>query len=279
MKKKLIAVAVAGTLAAPIAIADVAVSGSARGGVKYNGSEWTIGNAGSRLRFKASGDLGNDQSVYMAYEFGVDLGKGSIEAGPTNRLTYVGIRGGWGSLSLGTQWSTLFNTVGTFIDKSIIHGGLGYWGNGGGQYRMANSVAFTTQAGPLWAMADAQLSEGGGNVDRSTIGGTLKLGNVTLGAGYQDNSSTDFTGVGAAMHLAGIALSGGWTKIATVGSGYAVSANLADITLSFEDSDSVPDPGIGYHHKIGIGRGAKVIIELVNDGTNTKGAGILRMDF
>ena len=46
MQKKLIAAAVAGALATPLAIADVAVSGSVRGAVKYDGTEWTMGNAG-----------------------------------------------------------------------------------------------------------------------------------------------------------------------------------------------------------------------------------------
>ena len=79
MQKKLIAAAVAGALATPLAIADVAVSGSVRGAVKYDGTEWTMGNSGSRLRFKASSDLGNGQSAYMNYEFGVDSGKGTIQ--------------------------------------------------------------------------------------------------------------------------------------------------------------------------------------------------------
>jgi len=43
MHKKLIAAAVAGALAAPVAVADghgVAVSGSIRTGVLYDGTEW-----------------------------------------------------------------------------------------------------------------------------------------------------------------------------------------------------------------------------------------------
>ena len=123
MQKKLIAAAVAGALVAPSVMADVSVSGSIRTGVEYTGSEWQVADNFSRLRFKASSDLGNGQSAYMNYEFRVNSAQGSIVTGDTQRLSYVGIKGDWGSLSLGAQWSTAFNTVGTFIDKSNRYGG------------------------------------------------------------------------------------------------------------------------------------------------------------
>ena len=280
MQKKLIAVAIAGALAAPAAIADVAVSGSIRTGVEYTGSEWRVSDNFSRLRFKSSSDLGNGQSAYMNYEFRVHSDTGHINGtGPTQRLSYVGIKGDWGSLSLGSQWSTLFNTVGTFIDKSHRFGGVGYWGNGGGQYRMKDSVAFTTQAGPVWLMADAQMSAGGDDLDRATIGGTFSVGGASLGAAWQDNGSADFTGVGVSMSLAGLALSGGFTDVSGVGSGYGITGSISGIRLAYEDSDSYADPQVWGNYEIGLGGGAKAIIELMNDGTDTAGIGMLRMDF
>ena len=282
MQKKLIAAAVAGALATPLAIADVAVSGSVRGAVKYDGasSEWTMGNSGSRLRFKASSDLGNGQSAYMNYEFGVDSGLGSIQTGKTSRLAYVGIKGDWGSMSLGAQWSTMFNVVGTYIDKSNIYGGLGYWGNGSGPYRNANSVAVSTNIGGFGISADAVMSSGGDDIDAGTIGTNINVGAVSVGLAHGDHSNgKDMTGIGASINLAGIGLSGGWTDVSNVGSGYGVNGKLAGITLAYENSDSAADPMIWGHYAVGLGGGAKVIIEIANDGTDTKGAGILRLDF
>ena len=210
MQKKLIAAAIAGALATPLAVADVAVSGSVRGAVKYDGSSWTMGNAGSRLRFKANSDLGNGQSAFVNYEFGVDSGKGSIQTGKTSRLAYVGIKGDWGQLSLGAQWSTMFNVVGTYIDKSNIHGGLGYWGNGSGPYRNANAVYVSTNIGGFGISADAVMSSGGDDIDAGTIGTNINVGAVSMGLAYGDHSNgKDMTGVGAAINLAGIGLSGG----------------------------------------------------------------------
>jgi len=275
MQKKLIAVAIAGALAAPAAIADVAVSGSIRTGVEYTGSEWRVSDNFSRLRFKSSSDLGNGQSAYMGYEFRVNSAQGSIVTGNTQRLSYVGIKGDWGSLSLGSQWSTLFNTVGTFIDPSNRYGGTG---NTCVQYRMKDSVAFTTQAGPVWVMADAQMSAGGDDLDRATIGGTFSVGGASVGAAWQDHGASDCTGVGASMSIGGVSLSGGYTSTQNGNNGFGINAKIAGIWLDYEEAGS-GDGVITGNYGIGLGGGAKAIIELSNDGTNTMGIGMLRMDF
>ena len=275
MQKKLIAVAIAGALAAPVAIADVAVSGSIRTGVEYTGSEWQVADNYSRLRFKSSSDLGNGQSAYMGYEFRVNSAQGSIVTGNTQRLSYVGIKGDWGSLSLGSQWSTLFNTVGTFIDPSNRYGGTG---NTCVQYRMKDSVAFTTQAGPVWVMADAQMSAGGDDLDRATIGGTFSVGGASVGAAWQDHGASDCTGVGASMSIGGVSLSGGYTSTQNGNNGFGINAKIAGIWLDYEEAGS-GDGVITGNYGIGLGGGAKAIIELSNDGTNTMGIGMLRMDF
>ena len=275
MQKKLIAVAIAGALAAPAAIADVAVSGSIRTGVEYTGSEWQVADNYSRLRFKSSSDLGNGQSAYMGYEFRVNSAQGSIVTGNTQRLSYVGIKGDWGSLSLGSQWSTLFNTVGTFIDPSNRYGGTG---NTCVQYRMKDSVAFTTQAGPVWVMADAQMSAGGDDLDRATIGGTFSVGGASLGAAWQDNGSSDCTGVGASMSIGGVSLSGGYTSTQNGNNGFGINAKIAGIWIDYEEAGD-GDGAITGNYAVGLGGGAKAIIELHNNGTDTKGIGMLRMDF
>jgi len=279
MQKKLIAAAVAGALATPVAIADVAVSGSIRTGVEYTGTEWAVSDNYSRLRFKASSDLGNGQSAFMNYEFRVVSDTAQVNTGATQRLSYVGIKGDWGSLSMGAQWSTLFNVVGTFVDKSNRYGGLGYWGGGGGQYRMADSVYVSTSLGGLSVSGDVQMANGGDDLDRATIGANLGIGGVAIGAAWQDNGNADFTGVGASISLAGVGLSGGFSDTNGSGSGFGVNANIAGLVVAYEEHDGTADALIWGHYGIGLGGGAKAIIELANDGTNTKGMGMLRMDF
>ena len=83
----------------------------------------------------------------------------------------------------------------------------------------------------------------------------------------------------APCSLAGVALSGGFTDVNNVGSGYGINAKLAGIRVAYEDSDSYADGQIWGNYAIGLGGGAKAIIEIMNDGTDTKGIGMLRMDF
>ncbi len=275
MQKKLIAAAVAGALATPVAIADVAVSGSIRTGVEYTGSEWQVADNFSRLRFKASSDLGNGQSAYMGYEFRVNSAQGSIVTGNTQRLSYVGIKGDWGSLSLGSQWSTLFNTVGTFIDKSNRYGGTA---NTCIQYRMKDSVYLSTNLGGFSISADGQMSAGGDDLDRATIGTNLNIGGVSIGAAWQDHGNNDCTGIGASLSLAGISLSGGFVDQANGDNGFGINGSIAGIWVDYEEAGDA-DGVITGNYAIGLGGGAKAIIELSNDGTDTKGIGMLRMDF
>ena len=277
MQKKLIAAAVAGALATPVAIADVAVSGSIRTGVEYTGSEWQVADNYSRLRFKASSDLGNGQSAYMGYEFRVNSAQGSIVTGNTQRLSYVGIKGDWGSLSLGSQWSTLFNTVGTFIDKSNRYGGAA---NTCIQYRMKDSVYLSTNLGGFSVSGDLQMNgDGDGDeLDRATIGTNLNIGGVSIGAAWQDHGDNDCTGIGASLSLAGISLSGGFVDQANGDNGFGINGSIAGIWLDYEEAGDA-DGVITGNYAIGLGGGAKAIIELTNNGTDTAGIGMLRMDF
>ena len=68
-----------------------------------------------------------------------------------------------------------------------------------GQYRMSHSVSYQR----CWdqncykaLFTDVQM-EGGdySNIDRATAGGNWQIGNLVLGAAYQDHGGDDFSGV------------------------------------------------------------------------------------
>jgi len=279
MQKKLIAAAVAGALATPVAIADVMVGGSIRNGVYYDGSEWAVVDNASRLHFRSSADLGNGQSAFMNYEFTVKSAQGSIGTGDTQRLTFVGLKGDWGSLSLGSQWSTVFNTVGTFCAAGMYHGGICHTGSGG-QYRMKDSVYLSTNLGGFSVSGDLQMnSDSGDDLDRATIGTNINIGAISIGAAWQDNGSNDFTGIGASMDLAGVALSGAFTSGDTSGDGFGVNAKIAGIKLGYEEHDSVADGVVWGNYSLGLGGGTFANFEIGNDGTDTTGIAYLQLNF
>ena len=279
MNKKLLVAAIAGTLAAPIAIADVAVSGSIRVGLQgaSDGTDttWQVRNGGSRLRFKASEDLGNGQAAYVTYEFGVDAGGGSIGGGARNRLTEVGIKGGWGSLSLGSQWSTQWSMVGTHIDKSQAFGGQGYQG----QYRMNNSIRYKTSMGALAVGVDAQMRSGGDDVDSATIGFGGSMGSLKYGVAWRDNGDSDYTGIGFGANLGDMKLSGGWSSVDGGNSGSNINiGGIAGMWFSYGKVSGSDGALVGtYIHKVG--KSTSVRLEAKAQDDDNRGIVILRKEF
>ena len=279
MNKKLLVAAIAGTLAAPIAVADVAVSGSIRvalsGDSDGTDTAWTVGNSGSRLRFKASEDLGNGQSAYVTYEFGVDAGKGSIQTGNTSRLTEVGIKGGWGSIAMGSVWSTGWSMVGTHIDKSNAFGGQGYQG----QYRMNNSVRYKTSMGALSVGIDGQMRSGGDDVDSATVGFGGSMGALKYGMAWRDNGDSDYTGIGFGTKMGDLSISGGWSDVDGGNSGSNINiGRIAGIWMSYGKVSGSDGAFVAnYHHKVG--KSTTLRVEARAQDDNNAGILILRKEF
>lgn len=122
MKKSIIALAVAAALATPLAAqADTILYGSARVSVDYNDEDnianrfkgdgyWDVVNNDSRLGVLGSEDLGGGLSAIYQYEFGVDVTEGgNFES---NRPKFVGLKGGFGSITLGTQETPYYQVAG-----------------------------------------------------------------------------------------------------------------------------------------------------------------------
>ena len=279
MNKKLLAAAIAGTLAAPVAIADVAVSGSIRvaveGASDGTDTSWAVKNSGSRLRFKASEDLGNGQSAYVTYEFGVDAGKGSIQTGNTSRLTEVGIKGGWGSIAMGSVWSTVWSMVGTHIDKSNAFGGQGYQG----KYRINHAVRYKTSMGALNLGMDAQMLSGGDDVDNASIGFGGSMGSLKYGLAYRDDGDNDYTGVGFGTKMGDLSISGGWSDKDGGNSGSNINiGRIAGIWMSYGKVSGSDGAFVAnYHHKVG--KSTTVRVEARAQDDNNAGILILRKEF
>jgi len=279
MNKKLLAAAIAGTLAAPVAIADVAVSGSIRVGVQgaSDGTDttWSIKNGGSRLRFKASEDLGNGQSAYVNYEFGVDAGKGAIQTGNTSRVTEVGIKGGWGSIAMGSLWSTVWSMVGTHIDKSNAFGGQGYQG----KYRINHAVRYKTSMGALNLGMDAQMLSGGDDVDNASIGFGGSMGSLKYGLAYRDDGDNDYTGIGFGTKMGDLSISGGWSDKDGGNSGSNINiGRIAGIWMSYGKVSGSDGAFVAnYHHKVG--KSTTVRVEARAQDDNNAGIVILRKEF
>ncbi|MCC6134207.1 MAG: porin [Candidatus Contendobacter sp.] len=208
MKKSVLALAIAAALAAPLAAqADTILYGSARVSVDYNEDDnlfndfdgqgaWDVVNNASRLGVMGSEDLGGGLSAVYQYEFGVDVTEGGNFSG--NRPKFVGLKGGFGTLTMGTQTTPYYEVLGVndIFNTSLSFGPtvwLGGFTNGfsadfngngnansqGSMERVSNSIYYSTpdfsgfSASAILVMA--------GSVD---IGGTTFLTNKA--AGYSD---------------------------------------------------------------------------------------------
>jgi len=124
MRTSAIALAVAAALSgSAVAQADTTLYGSARVSVDYNDtnapegsglsdppSNWDVVNNLSRLGVQGSEDLGDGLSAIYQFEFGVDISEGGNFN--SNRPKWVGLKGGFGTVSMGTQWTPYYNVTG-----------------------------------------------------------------------------------------------------------------------------------------------------------------------
>ena len=116
MKKSAIALAVTAALAASAATyAETTLYGSVRGGIEHfdpsDGEDaWVIRDESSRMGVKGSEDLGNGLSAIYQAEFGFNIVDNNGLA--SGREQWVGLKGGFGSVKIGTTEAPFYQAIG-----------------------------------------------------------------------------------------------------------------------------------------------------------------------
>lgn len=214
MKKSVLALATAAVLAAPLAVqADTILYGSARASIDYEDVEssyvrlpdgrlqrnlvgssgWDVVNNSSRLGVLGSEDLGGGLSAVYQYEFGVDLTEGgNFES---NRPKLVGLKGGFGTLTIGTQETPYYHVAGVVdvfnTDKAL--GTTAFLGGsfnglslnpandrdlgGGALFRLENSLYYITPDFSGFT-AEAMLVMNGSRNDSAGYSNGIDLWNI-----------------------------------------------------------------------------------------------------
>ena len=196
MNKKLIAVAVAGVVAAPAAYADISAYGRINNRIVIaDNDDVNMETSGSRFGFKGSGDMGNGMSAFARYEFSTTTDHAGDSGGLGSRLSFVGMSGPFGSVSLGQQWSAYFQNLGTHASLNIIKGPGQI-----GPFRTGNTIQYANTLGPVSLKLDARVDDaddGGGN----GVGGGVTItpmDNFTLAGAFDSNDDADKDTVGIA---------------------------------------------------------------------------------
>jgi predicted porin len=205
MKKSLIALAVAATVATPMVASAVALQpagdqdsinlyGSFRPQYLSTNAVERIADGGSRWGIKGSHDLGNGLSSFYRFERTFSTADASFPVG--GRLAYAGLKGGFGSLSGGQQWSPYYTAVVSANDPFAVVGASNWYDNGNAQLnRVGNNLTYQLPSGMPFGGGIAVISDGDtlagaagveNSVDAIALGLTAAAGPVNLGFGYSN---------------------------------------------------------------------------------------------
>ena len=144
----------------------------------------------SRFGIRGEEDLGNGLTAVYRYEFRVNADEGNLRSaanGATQRLSYVGLNGGFGEVRAGSLWSTYFNIVGTYLDPTYSLGYFGYSSYVGGDYRTDNVIQYAGNFGPVGLGAQVNIDNNNpadDDIDRWSVAASYTIGPVIIAAAY-----------------------------------------------------------------------------------------------
>jgi predicted porin len=230
MKKSLIALAVAGTFAAPAfaATENVDVYGKMHVSVSlFDENVDTVGTVrgtndmqfssnASRFGLKGAEDLGGGLSAIWQVESGVTLDEGGDTL--TGRNSFLGLKGGFGTVLLGTH-DTPLKLVGRAVDlfgdtmadsRNVMGGGSDTRAKNVGVYVSPNMGGFSVTAAYSTDLKNEGTDLGtpkdtGDQADNGAynLSATYKNGPIYVGLGYGDGDYHENNSLGAHIRLAG----------------------------------------------------------------------------
>ena len=229
MNKKLISIAVAAAMAAPLAVsADTTLYGRINNSLVYTDSDfadrdqWDVEDYASRLGVKGSEDLGNGMKGIYQIELQMETADGGSTSRPGGssgleggrggnsgfgtRLGYVGLSSGWGTLAIGRQWTPYYGSV----DKTDIFQIGGTNDAYIGLYRTGDALAYVSPAMGGFSVSGALIISDGENdlgddfADAYNISVDWNSGPFSVGASYvslEGDVDYDQWGLGASWKI------------------------------------------------------------------------------
>ncbi len=148
-----------------------------------------------RWGIKASHKITDSLTALGHYEFRVIMTKGRLRGTASDeaqRLAYAGIKGGFGLVAIGTQWSPFYSHVNAPHDNQQLFGYHAALNPGNGGYymgRYTNAVAYATPLGDIGNLTAAVVmndSSAAEDIEATEVGASFNFGPVNLGLGYHD---------------------------------------------------------------------------------------------
>lgn len=264
MKKILLATTMlVGT--AGFAAAEVAVSGSARMGVIYDGSD-TEFTSRIRVNFDMSGET--DGGLSFGASIRADqAGVGNSGATAMNAGS-VYISGAFGKLSMGDNDSAANALVGNVDGVGLT--GLGDTNELGYLGQTDTSVLYTYSTGAL--SVALSLGQTTSADEAKSVAVSYSTDAYSVALGYEDTASNSQLSVGASATFSGVTVKAvvadrdSWANAHfALSAGY--KAGALGVTAFYADHDTSEAYGIGASYDLG--GGAKVVGGIVDNGTDT----------
>ncbi len=167
----------AGVLSVPSAVfAEASWYGSLRAGVDSTGGNISVMDVGSRLGIKGSAEAGEGLTAVYKFEHGVNTADTAWGGG---RLGYVGLSGGFGSVTIGQIWSASYNSFGAVVDNSTWHGGSGTSGRHGQlvSYAFSNDL-MALQVDVVYGEDDPAQANPNDDLQRTEFGLSVNVGEI-----------------------------------------------------------------------------------------------------
>ena len=157
------------------------------------------------MGIKGSNEVSEGLTAVYQFEHSINTSTADQTGG---RLSYVGLSGGFGTLTLGQVWGAAYNNSGGLRDINNFYGGSDVTGGG----RVGNAVSYAFSSGAAGFQVDAIMDsekDTGDTVDQLGFGMTINLGEFgKLGLAYEnvENAMMDKMVMGTPSMFAGEAV-------------------------------------------------------------------------
>ena len=157
------------------------------------------------MGIKGSNEVSEGLTAVYQFEHSINTSTADQTSG---RLSYVGLSGGFGTLTLGQVWGAAYNNSGGMRDINNFYGGSDVTGGG----RVGNAVSYAFSSGAAGFQVDAIMDgakDTGDTVDQLGFGVTINLGEFgKLGLAYEnvENAMMDKMVMGMPSMFAGEAV-------------------------------------------------------------------------
>ena len=176
------------------------------------GGETSIQDSYSRWGVKGSNEVSEGLTAVYRYEEGLDLATTTLS--DNNRLSYVGLSGGFGTVTMGRIWSASYNHVGALTDTGIHNAP-----NTSTSSRTSNALSYSASTGPVSFQIDANMNVKEGSkrsVDMAQLGMSFDTGAAKIGLAFANSKSESdskrMSGIGVSVPVGGLTLYGSWTE-------------------------------------------------------------------